>query len=227
MMPDSPDGWAHTLLGYWCSQGLSVEQAQDCLSETFLRYSRRRDLPPWNAGEPPPSLWRIARDVLCEHWRRRAREQQQTERLLVHYRCIWYRPCDDEVEAETFRLSLPPRLSEVLALRLEGYTCREIAGLLHLSESTVKSYLAELRTKFREFYGYDPTKSPSDSGYIYGSLTAGEDDTSDKKEDTTDANAHSSGMDGDGASGGKRVRPASHPRRARRRAGGGGWIPQA
>ncbi len=214
-MSGCPDGWAHTLLGYWCSHGLSVEQAQDCLSETFLRYSRRRHLPPWNTGEPPPALWRIARDLLCEHWRRRAREQQQAERLLVHYRCICDRPCVDEVETETFRLSLPPRLSEVLALRLEGYTCREIAGQLHLSESTVKSYLAELRTKFREFYGYDPTKSASASGYIDRSLTASE-------EDTTNANAHSSGMDGDGASGGERVRPAAHPRCARRRAGGGG-----
>ena len=107
----------------------------------------------------------------------------------------------------------------VLTLRVEGYTCREIAEQLAIAVGTVKSYLAELRQKFRDFYGYDPTKRPSQGGYINGN--ASEVSTPHGKEDISNASTHRSGHDGGSASGGKRVCPAAHPRRARRRAGGG------
>ena len=220
-MPPPVEDWCAFMLEYWRRHGLSDEQARDCLSEAFLRYRRKRGLPAWGMGEPPPALWVIARDLLCEHWRRRSREQKQVEQLQAQYRCRCEQFCDDEPEAQTFQLSLPPRLNEVLTLRLEGYTCREIAERLAIAVGTVKSYLAELRQKFRDFYGYDPTKRPSQGGYINGN--ASEVSTPHGKEDISNASTHRSGHGGGSASGGKRVRPAAHSRRARRRGGGGGF----
>ncbi len=226
-MPD--DSWLWRLCVYFRNRALSTQEAHDCAHEVFLRYTQHADAPAWNEGNPPALLWQIARDVLCEYCRQRDRHARLQQRLIEHQRCA--PPCDveemaiDAVESERFMAFLSGRLREVLQLRLRGYTYAEIAQALSLSEGTVKSYGAQLREKFRKYFGYDPTKSPSRIGNIHGGLSE-EALLLSEKEEVDDAQG--TGMDSRGAVGGKRVGSAPHARRTRTaRGGNGSGSPQA
>jgi transposase len=59
--------------------------------------------------------------------------------------------------------SLPPRLHAAVELRLAGYSWEEAAQQLGVSASTLRGYLPDLRAKFVEFFGYDPSKRASES----------------------------------------------------------------
>lgn len=218
-MPNG-DGW-HILLGdYFTHHALKREQAEECVTQVFLRYSTKTDTPAWGTGAPPPLFWRLARDVLCEYFRRQERQKQQREKLqgaVANTRefCAEMLAID-RLDAERFANRLPDRLREVVKLRLQGYTCAEIAKQLSLSPGTVKAYLAELREKFVQYFGYDPTKKRSCDGNVYGSLSGAEPSASPREEERQNALEEVSGLDGGRFVRGKRVRSASHPRRARR-----------
>lgn len=220
-MPDG-DGWHTILCNYFVHHALQREQAEECVTQVFLRYSTRSDVPPWGKHAPPPLLWRLARDVLCEHFRQQAREKQRLENLRCVLKCGAETCVEalavDELDAERFANNLPERLREVLQLRLQGYTCAQIAQQMSLSPGTVKAYLAELRKKFVKYYGYDPTKSPSRDGNIYGSLSGVE---ASVDGEIQNALKEVSGLDGGKSVRGKRVRSAPHSRRAGRARGGG------
>jgi len=219
-MPD--DIWHSWLCVYFRNRALPTQEAHDCAHEAFLRYTQHAEAPAWNDGNPPALLWQIAHDVLCEYCRQRDRHARLQQRLIQHQRCA--PPCDveemaiDAVECERFMASLPGRLREVLQLRLQGYTYADIAQALTLSQGTVKSYGAQLREKFRKYFGYDPTKSPSRIGNIHGGLSEEALPLSEKEEVD---DAQGTGMDSGGAVRGKRVRSAPHARRARTVRGGG------
>jgi RNA polymerase sigma factor (sigma-70 family) len=219
-MPD--DIWHSWLCVYFRNRALPTQEAHDCAHEAFLRYTQHAEAPAWNDGNPPALLWQIAHDVLCEYCRQRDRHARLQQRLIEHQRCV--PPCDveemaiDAVECERFMAFLPGRLREVLQLRLQGYTYADIAQALSLSQGTVKSYGAQLREKFRKYFGYDPTKSPSRIGNIHGGLSEEALPLSEKEEVD---DAQGTGMDSGGAVRGKRVRSAPHARRARTVRGGG------
>ncbi len=216
MTDDRSGNWATLVLNYWQSNGVNPQQAQELLTELCLRYSRRRLLPAWGQGVPPPALWRLAHDLLCEHWRRQRRAKQQLDALQAQCLCTPAPIFAREVDARLFLDDLPPRLQEVLALRLQGETCEQIARCLGIGVGTVKSYLKDLRANFIAFFGYDPTKRRSASGYINGKPHRGQK----PKEEVRDHEAHSSDDDRSGSPADERGRPAPYSRRSRRRAGG-------
>jgi YD repeat-containing protein len=69
----------------------------------------------------------------------------------------------ETVDSERFLASLPPRLRAMLELRLAGYSWDEAAQQLGVKASTLRGYLPELRAKFVEFFGYDPSNRASES----------------------------------------------------------------
>lgn len=217
MANDTPDHWASLALKFWRSHGVSPEAAQELLIELFLRYSQRQLLPPWGQGMPPPVLRQIVRDLLTEHWRWQSRTKRQMDALRAHY-CCMEQPClAREIDPLLFRNDLPLRLREVLSLRLEGETCAEIAQHLGIGTGTVKSYLRQLRQKFVEFFGYDPTKRSASSGYISDNARKGHHSG---EEEVSKHDTQSACDDDAGSVGGKRVRTAPHSGHTRRRAGG-------
>ncbi|GBC95594.1 hypothetical protein HRbin16_01385 [bacterium HR16] len=193
------DEWHIALRDYFTHHALKREQAEECVTQVFLRYHAKADAPPWDADTPPPLFWRLARDVLCEHFRRQTREKQRLEKLQCALTCNAETCVEtlavDELDAERFANSLPERLRQVLELRLQGYTCAQIAEQMSLSPGTVQAYLAELRKKFVKYYGYDPTKSPSRDGNIYGSLSGAEASASHREEERQNALEEVSGLD--------------------------------
>jgi hypothetical protein len=67
-----------------------------------------------------------------------------------------------DIDGEQFLASLPPRLRAVLELRLAGYSWDKAAQQLGVKASTLRGYLPELRAKFVEFFGYNPSNRASD-----------------------------------------------------------------
>ena len=218
------DGWHIALRDYFMRRALKREQAEECVTQVFLRYHTKADAPPWGVGTPPPLFWRLARDVLCEHFRRQTQVKQRLEKLQFALTCDAETCVEtlaiDELDAERFVNSLPDRLRRVLELRLQGYTCAEVAEQMSLSPGTVKAYLAELRKKFVKYYGYDPTETPCCDGNIYGSFSGAEASASYEEEERQNALEEVSGLDGGRSVRGKRVRPSPHTCRARRARGG-------
>ncbi len=68
-----------------------------------------------------------------------------------------------EIDAQAFLDSLPEGLREMLQLRLQGYSWEETARLLGRNPNTLRSYLPDVRERFVEFFGYDPSKRASES----------------------------------------------------------------
>jgi len=227
---EHPEGWQQRLWGYFCHHRMTLPEAQDCAQEVCLRYARMANAPLWGQGDPPDLLWRLAHDVLCEYCRRADRHAALLKRLAQERLCVSSYGVEaraiDALDADRFTNTLPGRLREVLELRLQGYTVAEIAKHLSLSPGTVKAYLAELRRRFVKYYGYDPTKTPSSVGNIYGGLSGAEASTSPREEDRKDARQKVSGVDGGRSVRGERARSASHARGVRR-AGGGRQTQQA
>ncbi|MFQ3610128.1 MAG: sigma-70 family RNA polymerase sigma factor [Fimbriimonadales bacterium] len=81
----------------------------------------------------------------------------------------------NEFDAQAFLDSLPEGLREVLQLRLEGYSWEEVGRLLGRNANTLRSYLPDLRKKFIEFFGYDPSKRASESFIRVEAANASED----------------------------------------------------
>ena len=81
-----------------------------------------------------------------------------------------------EINGERFVASLPPRLHAAVELRLAGYSWDEAAQQLGVSASTLRGYLPELRAKFVDFFGYDPSKRASESLIRAEGKTAPSDD---------------------------------------------------
>jgi DNA-directed RNA polymerase specialized sigma24 family protein len=68
-----------------------------------------------------------------------------------------------DIDSEQFLASLPPRLRTAVELRLAGYSWEQAAQQLGVKASTLRGYLPELRAKFVDFFGYDPSKRASES----------------------------------------------------------------
>jgi DNA-directed RNA polymerase specialized sigma24 family protein len=68
-----------------------------------------------------------------------------------------------DIDGERFVASLPPRLHAAVELRLAGYSWEEAAQQLGVSASTLRGYLPDLRAKFVDFFGYDPSNRASES----------------------------------------------------------------
>jgi len=78
--------------------------------------------------------------------------------------------------AAQFVASLPPRLRAAVELRLAGYSWDEAAQQLGVSASTLRGYLPDLRAKFVDFFGYDPSNRASESLIRAEGKTAPSDD---------------------------------------------------
>lgn len=149
------------IYAYACYRSRSVQDAEDLVSETFLRAMDGFDGFAWrHEGSVAAWLFRIAHNVVSNHHRR----GMPRERMM---------PLDDlpEIEAgeplpdEMFARkelfahlswlvgTLPPRQRDVVSLRFFGeLRNREIARVLELDERTVASHLSRgLDQLHREF----------------------------------------------------------------------------
>jgi RNA polymerase sigma-70 factor (ECF subfamily) len=132
--------------------------AEDLTQQTFVEATRARAT---FDGRSEVTTWMcaIARHKLADHYRHLEREERRRLRLVVRE----VEPADapdallasDERDAiERALRTLPSTQRAALLFRhLDGLSVREIAVLLHRSDSAVESLLARARQGFREAYG--------------------------------------------------------------------------
>ena len=152
------------LLAYAVRRVEQPEDAADVVAETFLTAWRRfRELPP----DPEVRLWLygVARRVLANHHRGGARRERLGERLGDRLRqrlTDVFASSDPGVEVPErivvrqalARLSEPDR--EVLMLTAwEGLEPREVATVLGIGASAVRTRLSRARARLRELTGDD------------------------------------------------------------------------
>ena len=133
--------------------GRDHQVAEDLTQETFAefvrsrhRYDGRTDLVPWIIG--------IARHRLADHYRRAERRQRSLLRFVTERerpQPIFERSGDPILEALD---ALPPAQRAAVVLRyVDDLPVREVARLLHRSESATESLLSRARDSLRRTGG--------------------------------------------------------------------------
>jgi DNA-directed RNA polymerase specialized sigma24 family protein len=114
---------------------------------------------PWQHPQPAHALhWchQKLRALACDAHRHPC---LSLETLPEDFACVEIATqVQETVDSERFLASLPSRLRTALALRLAGYSWDEAAQRLGIKPSTLRGYLPDLRAKFAEFFGYDPSR---------------------------------------------------------------------
>jgi DNA-directed RNA polymerase specialized sigma24 family protein len=123
---------------------------------------------PWQHPEPAHALRWCAqklRALACDAYRRAQRHPcLALETLHESVACVEIAAqVQGDIDSEQFLASLPPRLRTAVELRLAGYSWEQAAQQLGVKASTLRGYLPELRAKFVDFFGYDPSKRASES----------------------------------------------------------------
>jgi RNA polymerase sigma-70 factor (ECF subfamily) len=125
----------------------SVAQADDIVQETYLRLLRQSP-----AIEDPREiralLFRIASNLIVDHWRRRKHEAPAAE--------AGDRPGSDRDAAlridmaRTFQRLRPQERQLMWLAHVEGASHREIAGALGLREASIRVLLSRARRKLAD-----------------------------------------------------------------------------
>lgn len=132
------------------------ELAADLAQEAFVRLYRRAALP------ERPDAWLVT--VALNLFRNARANQKRRSRLLSETRgraLAADEPASDESRLESQDVRslvrralnrIPQRERELLLLRAQGYSYRDIAAVLDLNEVSVGTLLARAKTAFREEY---------------------------------------------------------------------------
>ena len=129
--------------------------AADLVQEAFVRLYKRGSLP------ESPKAWLIT--VAMNLFRNARSTQTRRRRILTLVRGEWARssPPSPEAAAEREEVRqrvrsvvgrLPERERQLLLMRAEGYSYRDIAAALQLNEASVGTLLARARREFLAIY---------------------------------------------------------------------------
>jgi RNA polymerase sigma factor (sigma-70 family) len=150
------------LLGYAVRRVEQHADAADVVAETFLIAWRRRHEMPGGA-ETRLWLYGVARRVLANHHRGGERRERLGERLRTRLAAVVADPASEVPERLAMRAALN-RLGEldreVLTLTVwEGLEPREVAEVLEVSPTAVRTRLSRARARLRDIVG-DDRRSP-------------------------------------------------------------------
>jgi RNA polymerase sigma-70 factor (ECF subfamily) len=131
--------------------------AADLAQEAFIRLYRRGSMP----ERPVPWLVTVAMNL----FRNVRTSQVRRARLLAGARVeltvadppgLPDRDENDSVRVRAALSALPERERDLLLLRAEGYSYRDLAAALKLHEASIGTLLARAKQAFREAYGEGP-----------------------------------------------------------------------
>ena len=160
--------WLHHLQQQAHQLTACPHHANDLAHTCLLAFHNHHCCYPWQHSDPAYALRWCAqklRALACDAHRHAQRHPcLALEMLPENFACVEIAvQVQETVDSERFLASLPPRLRAMLELRLAGYSWDEAAQQLGVKASTLRGYLPELRAKFVEFFGYDPSNRASES----------------------------------------------------------------
>ncbi|UMO88317.1 sigma-70 family RNA polymerase sigma factor [Pectobacterium sp. PL64] len=145
-------GW---LRGWLCKKMGCIHQADDLTHDTFLKLLTLAD--PTAIRQPKAYLMVTANHVMIDQFRKRKLEQDALSALAVlvdgeEEHSAEYRVAISQLVATALHI-LTHELDEkvqraFIMARVEGHDYRAIAEALHVSESSVKQYLAKAMVHF-------------------------------------------------------------------------------
>lgn len=161
----------HTFFGHQAHLRQSVEDLVQEVCERFVRYP-----PPADLLDPESYVFKVAWNVLNDANRRSWREAATTgldrdvlDRLVAEQvGGVWAESCETNLgtseQLQSVLRELPQPVQTALLLhRVDGHTYKEIALQMNISASTVKKYIGQALTHFRNHYGESRrTRSGSD-----------------------------------------------------------------
>ncbi len=135
-------GWARRLVD-------DDEVAHDIAAEAFTRLMSR-----WTRAENPHAyLYKIATNLVHDHWRRRSRESRVHRAMATEH----LRQLDPRADASTNLRAMLEPLSErqrtaVLLHYLAGFSIDDVAQVVGRPAGTVKSDLHQARTQLKHLW---------------------------------------------------------------------------
>lgn len=122
------------------------ETAHDIATEAFVRLMAR-----WRRLDNPHAyLYKIATNLVRDHWRRTERERRALRTVAAGGQSMTIRRGDSEVDLRQLVDALPERQRAAFLLHYyAGYRVHEIAVLVKRPEGTVKSDLYQARAALR------------------------------------------------------------------------------
>lgn len=146
--------WQGPLARFFATMGAARDEIDDHVQETFLRIFGYRERYRSRGGWFRAFLFRLARNVLADEFRRRRRccetaVESDLDRLPVRDHDCWTQ--GDVLDVRWALQRLPARLLVVVALNVyEGLNYREIAEALEVPVGTVKSRMFYAMNQLRE-----------------------------------------------------------------------------
>jgi RNA polymerase sigma-70 factor, ECF subfamily len=135
---------------------LVQELAQDIFIQVWQYLPTLRD-----PAKFRPWLYRIATNIVKSHWRRtkvlQCRSWQEAEEDNTDKALIVDAPDEQVGGSELIKLvleQLSPPERTCLVLQTEGFSLREIAELLEISETYVSVHISRGKKRFRQIYQY-------------------------------------------------------------------------
>ncbi len=125
------------------------DTAHEIASEAFVRLLSR-----WTRVDSPQSyLYRIATNLIRDHWRRTERERRAIRNATAGAVDPVAYPVQD-VDVRNLLQALPPRLRDPFLLHYYGgFAIREVATLLRRPEGTIKADLFAARARLKTALG--------------------------------------------------------------------------
>jgi RNA polymerase sigma-70 factor (ECF subfamily) len=136
---------ARPLRAYITRTSGSIELADDLLQETYFRYLRS-GFEGNDENHRRNYLFRIATNLVCDHFRRRRPETQELSE--DHGKACDERPTDLRADMSSALATLSTRDRQLLCLiYVEGASHREAANILGLKASSIRSMLFRARQR--------------------------------------------------------------------------------
>lgn len=144
------DTYADDIFRYLFVHVRDRELAEDLTADTFMRAWRSIDS--FDFSQPRPWLYKIARNILTDHWRRKKPAPLDDEQVESDLNL------DEEVERSLNKQRvrgalhhLPEPMKSVVTLRfLSGYSAKQTAQSLELSETNVRVIQYRALKKLKE-----------------------------------------------------------------------------